>query len=163
MKNKKKVLSCVMATILCLSFNATAFAAETPEPVIDVEQAQEAGVKLYAILDDGNIMPLSSISGYNQATLTSSAKGMLVECSASGIGGMGITVETSCSQTYNVNLVGSAGSSSLATSELNKTISTNDHKEYHNLHHSGDFRYYLIGLDGIRSGDQVFVKVWIYG
>ncbi len=163
-KHIKKVLSCIMATVLCLSFNATAFASEATEPAIEQSaQSQNADIQFYTISSNGDIMPLSSISGYGQATLTSDVKGMLVTCSASGLGGMGITVDTSCRNTYQVHLVGEPTSATISTSKIDTQISTNDHYENGRLHHSGDFRYYLIGLDGIRSRDEVLVKVWIYG
>lgn len=44
-KHIKKVLSCIMATVLCLSFNATAFASEATEPAIEQSaQSQNADI-----------------------------------------------------------------------------------------------------------------------
>lgn len=169
MKNFKKVLSFVMATILCLSFSVTAFAAEPAEPAdsaTDTTVTEENLPEIYMVSSDGTLSLLGTgtVSGYGNATLTRNNAALIVKCTASGIGGMGITVDTQCSTTANVTLIGGvAYTSSVLTSTLDAKITTNGHYEFHNLHQSGDFGYYLIGLDGIPDGVEVKIDVWIYG
>ncbi len=173
MKNFKIFLSLVLTTILCASFSTTAFAAQKDAPVtkttaaFDEETFAASQVsEVYVLNKDGSIMSLdSSISGYAHGTLTSNAAGLLVDVSASGVGGMGITVKTECNTTTTVTLIGGVAypTTSVWTSSLNETITTNGNYEFHNLHHSGDFVMYLIGLEGIPQGVSVDTTVWIYG
>ena len=174
----KKFFSILLAMVMTFSLFATAFAAE---PAVDSNNENNATMYNVVLNSDGivsvsdengdivplsdgesDIMPLSSISGYNKANLTSSSHGFLVWVDASGIGGMGVTVKTTCSTwkngTITFNLVANTGANPIKDAH----ISSNGETKWNNLLH-GSPAYFLADFSGIPSGHTVTAEVWIYG
>lgn len=166
----KKFLSILLALLMLMSISATAFAAEPAEDISKKTEATVYNVVLnsdgiVSVSDeDGGIMPLSSISGYASGSVTSSSPGFLVWVDASGIGGMGVTVKTSCpgwNGTITFDLISNDGNSHPVKG---KSISTNGESQYHNLFHGIPVpAYYLANFSGIPAGYTVNAEVWIYG
>lgn len=113
MKKFTRVFTLLMAVAMVFSMSTVAFAA-TPETVTaTTEEALEtssnvvyeatykvssnSGVTLVSSSGDSDIMPLSSISGYNQKSMWDTDKDwgnnnyMFIDCGGYGYGGMGIT------------------------------------------------------------------------
>ena len=170
----KKFLGIFLALVMMFSASTlTAFAAEPETDNIRNATFYDMEVDSSGIVsitdEDGNEVDTSdsegqlrsSISGYNQADLTNTSNGLLVWVNASGIGGMGITVETSCS-TWNGTVTLHIAPNSGSAVVNGDYISVNDHVEYHNLLHASP-AYYYVGLGGIPSGHTVHIQVWIYG
>lgn len=159
----KRFCAVVLSLALCFSLSGTAFAAEPAEFAMN-EETEQQEASCYVLSDDG-IMPLSSIGGYAHAVLTKNNSAVLVRLDASGIGGMGITVDTSCaSGNYYVQCTGNPYPATGVTnaSSISRTISTNGHYYWENLWHSSP-AYYIINLGSIPEGVSVTVDVWIYG
>lgn len=170
-----KKFSCILlALLLVLSLSIPAFAAEIQNDVnADVNTDVEATMysleltseEIVSVTDeDGNIMPLSSISGYASGDISSTSSGFLVWVDSSGIGGMGVTVKTSCPNwngTVRFDLVSDRGSKAVTEAY----IPTNGSTEFHNLLHGlpGTPAYYLANFYGIPAGYTVNAQVWIYG
>lgn len=165
----KKVFSILLAFSMVMSLSIPAFAAESP---VEVSVAAEATMYTMELTsegivsisdEDGNIMPFSSISGYQNGNVTENSNSFLVWVDASGLGGMGVTVKTSCSTwtgTITFNLIGDNGSQPIK----NSSISTNGEKNYSNLFHGLPVpNYYLAGFSGIPSGHTIYAQVWIFG
>lgn len=174
----KKLFSILLTLIMTISISATAFAAETThdftktktptmynvalnsEGIISISDKE--GNTLRDLENANSIMPLSSISGYNNGNLTSSSKGIIIRVSAEGIGGMGVTVKTSCSTwtngTITFNLIADTGANPIQ----NAKISSNGETKWSNLMH-GSPAYFLADFSGIPSGHTVYAQVWIYG
>ncbi len=166
-----KKFSCILlALVLVLSLSVSAFAAEITSDVnTDVEATmynlEITSEGIVSVTDEnGNIMPRSSISGYASGDVRSDSTFFLVWVDASGIGGMGVTVTTSCPNwngTIRFDLVSDRGSKAL-TEEY---IPTNGTTEFHNLWQGlpGTPSYYLANFYGIPEGYTVNAQVWIYG
>lgn len=165
----KKLLAFLLSTVMLLSVGSTtAFAAEsTPKLTHNTTEATMYNVELNSdgivsiTNQNGKRMPASSISGYNNGNITSSSNGFLVWVNASGTGGMGVTVTTSCSSwngTITFDLMGNNGSHPIS----GQYISSNGSTEFHNLSHSSP-AYYLANFSGIPSGHTIYAQVWIYG
>ena len=123
----KRFFTVILSLALCFSFSATALAAEPTESDFNEETGQEASC--YVLSDDG-IMPLSSIGGYAHAVLNKDNSAVLVKLDASGVGGMGITVDTSCaSGNFYVQCNGNPypATGVANASSISRTISTNGH------------------------------------
>ena len=165
----KKLFSFLLAiaTVLCVC-SANVFAAEiSPEKPNETIDATMYDVELnsngiVSITDEnGGVVPLSTISGYSNGDLTDSSSGLLVWTDASGIGGMGVTITTSCSTwngTMTFDLIGNNGSHPIK----GEYISSNGSKEFHNLLHTSP-SYFLATFSGIPSGHTVHAQIWIYG
>lgn len=162
MKKLRLISLFSLALVFCFTLTASVSALDT---TYSVENESTSNVKLYTFEvsnASATLISRSSVSGYNQKTLTSggSNNGIFIDCNGSGRGGMGITIETSCSQgTYTIDYVGN--SSIGYASAISGQIKTNDHVEYNNLTQS-DLSEYYIAFD-IPDGVSMFVKVWIYG
>lgn len=172
----KKIFNVFLALILTVVFSAPTFAAETSSisaksitPDIYNVALNSKGIisisnknSIRDLNSNNEIIPLSSISGYNNGNLTSSSKGFIVRVSADGIGGMGVTVKTSCptwtNGTITFNLLGNNGSIPIS----NAKISSNGETKWSNLMH-GSPAYFLADFSGIPSGHTVYAQVWIYG
>lgn len=158
------------AMMACMCLGTTAFAAEsetasdtTPEATCYSLEVTSNGVA--SITDeDGNevdsISPRSSISGYNQATLTGDPVGVSVFVDSSGWGGMGVTVKASSSWSgyMNLDIIGSDGKVPLQ----GKSVYSNGETKVNNLYHYNP-DYYVFSFRGIPSGQSVFVQIWVYG
>lgn len=164
---RKRILGTLMSAImLVMSLGTTAFAAEpetTPDATLYTLECTAEGVA--SITDeDGNDVSesvlRSSISGYDQATLTTDPAAIIVSVDASGFGGMGATVETSSS--WN-------GYMSLDIFDNNAFIYYEGAAVYSNgTKYFNDLKHYCpsniwFSFRGIPSGQSVFVKIWVYG
>lgn len=164
---KKRILSaCLIVMLTIMSFSTTTFANElqkTKETICyNVEMTSE-GIEF---ITDKNgkpidsISPRSSISGFDQRSLTPNSAGIQVFVDASGSGGMGVTINASSSWNgyMSVNMLGSNGS----TAFTGRAVYSNGETKFNNLRHSSP-TYYVLTFAGIPSGQSVFVQVWIYG
>ena len=168
----KKMLSFLLAVTMMVSMlSVNAFAAEAE---CDVAEAPAEATMYDVELNSSGIVSItdengvaaprsvtSSISGYGSSNLTSSSTLMVVWVDASGTGGMGITVTTSCS-TWNGQITFNVASNSGYVPVGGKTISTNGTSVFNNLWHSSP-AYYTIAFGGIPSGHTIHAQVWIYG
>ena len=101
---RKRILGTLMSAImLVMAFGTTAFASEVEKPCDAIAYNLELTSDGVASITDEDGNPVSdsvlrsSISGYEQATMTTDPTGVIVYVDSSGIGGMGATVETSSS------------------------------------------------------------------
>ncbi len=163
----KRILATLMLAItLVTSLGSTVFAAE-PSPTSDTTlytlECTSEGV--VAITDEyGNsvskVSARSSISGYEQLTMTSNPTGVIVYVDSSGIGGMGATVQTSSSWDGYMSLDVFDSNNKLYCEDV--AISSNGTKYFNNwLHYSPSWVWF--SFKGIPSGQSVFVKIWVYG
>lgn len=163
----KRSLDIIMSMVMaCMCMVTTAFAAETettPEAKCYSLEVTSDGIES-AIDENGNKVDpgllRSSISGYNQATISGDPAGVLVYTSASGTGGMGITVKASSSWYgyMSLDMIGSNGSIPLS----GKAVYSNGETQVNNLTHN-NVGYYVFSFRGIPSGQSVFVQIWVYG
>lgn len=165
----KNMFTRLFASLLAVAmFCCSALSASAEETLSDkgIVQGQEFtleltsdGVASVCSADDG-IMPLSSISGYNQESVNSSDPWITVPTSGSGTGGMGVTFEASSSWngTMYVQMLG--GDDSLPLCDY--PVKSKGKTEKGNLRTSNP-GHYLFTFSGIPSGVSVFVKIWIYG
>lgn len=165
---KKLIASIFISTLMLLmSFSMTAFAAEpqinlceataytmecTPEGIVSV--TDENGVSAPASV-------MSTISGYTQQTISGSPVGVVVyPTSASGAGGMGVTIE--CSSSWNgymsMDLTDTNGNENVR----GVRVASNGTSKLSDMYHNSPSAVVLT-FRGIPSGQSVFVKVWIYG
>ena len=165
----KRSLGLVMAMVMaCMCMVTTAFAAETetdnaPEAKCYNLEVTSDGIESVVDEDGNKVDPgllRSSISGYNQATISGDPVGVLVFVSASGVGGMGITVKASSSWSgyMSLDMIGSNGSIPLS----GKAVYSNGETQVNNLQHNSP-SYYVFSFRGIPSGQSVFVQIWVYG
>lgn len=165
MKNTKtrRIIGVLMALVLCIGLTSTAFAAEPPEnneaKCYTLEVTSEG---ITSVKDDvGNeVSPRSSISGYEQATISGDPAAVFVYPKSSGWGGMGVTIKTSSSWNgyMNLDILGEDGSVPLE----GKSVYSNGETKVNNLWHYNP-AYYLFSFRGIPSGQSVFVQIWVYG
>lgn len=165
----KNLFCSILTLVLVLSISVTAFATDI------TRDANNDTVTMYSLEltsegissvsdEEGNIVPLSSISGYACGDVDSSNPGFLVWVDSSGIGGMGVTVKTICPDwngTIRFDLVSDRGSKAV----LNQYIPTNGSTEFHDLLHGlpATPAYYLANFSGIPKGYTITAHVWIYG
>lgn len=158
-KKVKRFLSIALALTLCLSLSNSVFAKDINNSE-SMQDKEVIGEYTFEVSGDGSITPMSSVSGYGQKTVSAVDSGIIVDCNSQGIGGMGITIETSCSAgNFTMNYLGSPYIG--AGSDISGEIGSNDHIERHNLWQSG-LQEYLISFK-VPSGVSMLVKVWIYG
>lgn len=174
MKNIKRTLAIIMAIAMCFSMSTFAFATEpsdSEEP--SAIYGNVIGEATYLVSDGdmtlvdssgdtAGIMPLSSIGGYNQKTITGGKGSILIDCNGQGWGGMGITIRTSCSYgDYPLIFEGLATIGS--GSYIQGVISTNGEKFFSDLGQN-NLDVYAITFQGTQSYTPDFlVRVWIYG
>lgn len=153
--NVKRIVSLLLALVLCFSFATSASAAEISTPQKNTE------LYTFEVTKDGtSLVARSSVSGYNQKSITTNDHNIVINCNGSGAGGLGITIETSCSQTYEINY---AGSSTIGYGDsISGKMTTNDHKEFHGKWQD-TLTQYVIGFSAPNGRASYFVKVWIYG
>ncbi|MBO5348520.1 MAG: hypothetical protein J6A89_01680 [Clostridia bacterium] len=166
---KKLIAGIFMSTLMFLmSFGMTAFAAESEvdscEATAYTMECTSDGI--VSITDEnGATAPASvmrsTISGYTQQTISGSPAGIVVyPTSASGAGGMGVTIE--CSSSWN-------GAMSMDLTDTNGNVNvrgvrvvSNGTSKLTDMYHDSPSAVVLT-FRGIPSGQSVFVKVWIYG
>ena len=166
----KKCFCILLSLVMIMSLSATAFAAEPKDnsnndvkvTKYDVELGSEGIVSVSD--ENGNIMPTSSISGYANADVTSNASSFRVNVSASGIGGMGVTVKTSCAN-WNGTITFSLISNTNSKPINQERIPTNDETYFNGLVQGlpSSPAYYIALFEGIPSGYTIHVDIWIYG
>lgn len=164
---KKRILGTIMtAILLVMSFGTTTFAAEpatTPDATFYTLECTSEGV--VSITDeDGNAVSdsvlRSSISGYEQETMTTDPAGVIVYVQSSGIGGMGATVETSSSWNGYMSLDVFDSNGKVYCEGV--AVSSNGSKYFNNwLHYSPSWVWF--SFRGIPSGQSVSVQIWVYG
>jgi hypothetical protein len=164
---KKRILSIALsAMFVCMSLGRTTFAAEpdgtTNAICYNVELTSE-GINSVTDNDGNEINPAvlsSSISGYEQDTLSGNPCGVQVFVDASGWGGMGITIKASSSWSgyMRLDVLGADGSSPLTE----KAVYSNGETKFNSLWHYTP-SYYLFSFAGIPDGNSVYVQIWIYG
>lgn len=161
-KIKRQIFSVLLALTLCFTCAIPTFAAEESPEDSFVSTKETAKLYTFDVSDtDGASITRSSISGYNQKTLTSSNGMIEIPVSSSGIGGMGITIKTNCSGNYQLEYIGYVSGGEPA-SDISGSMTSNDNKEHHNLWHGvGTSEYTLVFK--IPQGVSVNVQVWIYG
>lgn len=151
----KRICSLLLALVLCFSFVTSASATE-------ISTSQKcAEMYTFEVTQDGaSVVGQSSVGGYNQKSITTNDHNIVINCNGSGAGGLGITIETSCSQTYEISF---AGASSIGHGDaISGKMTTNDHKEFHKKWQD-TLTQYVIGFSSPNGRDSYFVKVWIYG
>ncbi len=161
---KKRFIGIFMSAIILFTLSATtAFAAEPSTEAVAYNMEITSNGIVSITDENGNAAPASvysTISGYEQKTLTGDPAGVIVYVSASGIGGMGVTIETSSSWNgyMSLDILGSDGS----TPASGISVYSNTTKYLNNLMHYSP-AYFLFSFRGIPSGQSVFAKIWVYG
>lgn len=155
----QRILSVMMSLTLCLSFSMVAFAADCTKSMTCVETDANA-----TALGDEGIMPLGSVSGYAQGTITKENNTLVVWCNSSGLfeSGMGITVKST-----NANFSSAVGVKGYSKKGTAKSFSglklpMNDEIQVDNLTHR-KLEAYIIEFSGLSSGQSFVAQVWIYG
>lgn len=167
----KKIVSIFLAIIMMATLPSAAFASEFSgeiESTLPKATLYNLALNSDGIVsvsdENGDIMPLSSISGYQNGNVSKGSSGFTVWVNASGIGGMGVTVKTSCPNwpdgEIRFTLIGENGSVPIN----NSLIYANGEANYSNLWHGLPVpSYYLAGFSGIPEGYTVYAQVWIFG
>lgn len=141
-KMVKRIIAVFIAMTMCLTLGLTV-SAETTTPTSNTFSINNAE---------------SMISGYEQLSISPGTQAMLIYCDIEGNGGMGITVKTSCTETYNVNI--QIFSPDYSDPLYKGIMSTNSEIQLHNLYHyTGN--PYLVTFDNV--GTSFLTQVWIYG
>ena len=87
---------------------------------------------------------------------------MYIPVTSSGIGGMGITVKTTCSAgTYDVDVLGMCQKGD--ASGFSRHMTTNSQIEVNNLLQFGNVTEYIICMNTKSGTPNYQVEVWIYG
>lgn len=110
--------------------------------------------------DSGVIRPYSSMDGYARGTISSSSPHLLVWATASGIGGMGVTVKCSCSANYRIGMYLVEENSRLLLDNVN--VYTNQEQYFNDLLHTSG-AYYVFTFVDIPAGVSFDCQIWIYG
>lgn len=106
----------------------------------------------------------SSISGYEQATVSDTNPYILVYCTGSGYGGMGITIKNTCSANYRIGVSVYEGASGRRILDDVKAYTNGEVKYTDDLQHYGDFSLpFLVKFNDIPEGVSFNCQVWIYG
>lgn len=179
MKLINRLFSVLIAVVMCLSLGFSSYATNytsedigndttQKEPIYKVSYlVNDCGISvLNSDIHSGNI-PLSltsSISGYAKKTVSGGSQYIIIPCTSSGIGGMGITIKTSCSSgTYTVNYSGCCQPGNGTASTIKGSMTTNSEKQINNLYQFGDVSEYYILLSTSNDTPSYTVTVWIYG
>lgn len=166
---KKQIISVILsAVVLMASFGNTAFAATAEKSsettAYNVELTSEGIASITA--EDGSNVPdsviaRSSISGYEQKTISGNPAAILVfPSSASGAGGMGATIE--CSSSWHGAMSLDVFDSNGVENIRGARVSSNGTSKLTDMYH-GSPSYVVFSFRNIPAGQSVFVKIWIYG
>lgn len=160
MKRFKRIISSILAVMMCFSLNMSVFAAKvTSDSPISI------GTQI-AIDHEEEIMPMGtgSISGYAYKRLTKSDPAIIVPLKASGFGGMGITVKTATSYNQNMYCQGTVVSSNplVWVDGFKGDVKPNAETYFSGNHLGGNNLEFVIVLE-IPEGVYVDVWVWVYG
>lgn len=171
----KRILVALMATVVCMSFGLTASAVElhmedyngTAQCDTPYELRYSVTDSGVVLLNSGSISPMSyysSISGYSSKTVDGGSQYIIIPCTSSGIGGMGITIKTSCSKgNYTIQFAGCCQPGNGSASTIEGTMTTNEEKYFDNLWQLGNVTEYYILLSTASGTPSYTVSVWIYG
>lgn len=158
---KKYIGALLLALSICISSTVSTFATKIPTDATSNNARSIIGEYTFEVCSNGINTLYSSVGGYNQKSITSSDRYLSIDCSGSGSGGMGITIETSCSYgTYSIDYAGSSAIGS--ASSISGTMTTNSHIEKHNLYQT-QLGQYILAFTIPSNVPSYFVKVWIYG
>ena len=154
----KKLLCTLVAVVLSLAVFTSAFAAE-PEVITSTVTSSSSSTE---------VEPRSTISGYAHMTVRNSYP-IPIRASASGWGGMGVTIKFNTNQTYNnvrtiiyvSNGIFHSGSS-YTTFDGNININGNNEIYFNDLSHDSP-EYVVIAFPGLPDGVSLDCEVWIYG
>ncbi len=163
MKRKiKQICSLMLAMVLCFSFVTSVSATENNSADSSNRRLLNAESYTFEVTADGmELITRSSVSGYNQKAIVAGDQALVINCTGSGAGGMGMTIETSCSSgNYTLTYRGAAYEG--IASSVSGTMSTNGHIEKHNLYQE-DLGQYVMTFPLPSGVSSYFVKVWIYG
>ena len=80
-KKFRRILSALLTLTLCFSLSSSVFAASAKGNET-AAQKNLIGEYTFEVSGDGTVMPLSSVSGYNQKTVTAAAgnNGISIDC-----------------------------------------------------------------------------------
>lgn len=160
---RKRSLCIVLLSLFVLSFSTTAFASEIDNidntKCYNLEVTSE-GISSITDENGDSVSPYSTISGYEQATLTNDPAGVQVFIDSSGWGGMGVTVKASSSWNGYMNLDILSPDGDIPAQ--GRSVYSNGETYLNNLFHYNP-PYYLFSFRGIPSGQSVFVQIWVYG
>lgn len=165
---KTRIIGALMSLMLCVGFAITGLA--TPTFAAESTETNKAQCYTFEVTSDGiasvsdengnEISTYSSISGFEQGTISSNPDGIIVYPTSSGWGGMGVTIKASSSWSgyMNLDIAGSDGNVPLK----GKAVYSNGQTVVNNLWHYNP-SYYVFSFRGIPSGQSVFVQIWVYG
>lgn len=157
---KKRIFTSLLAMAMCLSMSLPVCAAEPTE-----NDAIFYGTFTITAGDEG-IMPLGTIGGYGQATITHSNNTIYISCDSEGSetgSGMGITIKTTCSKD-NGAIVGFDGEkySGGDASKITGYMGLNSEVKRSNLYQNNTTGY-RISFTLPQNCPSFTVQVWIYG
>lgn len=161
----KRFVPFLISIVMLSCATATAFAYETTYPSdLDVKDCITLEVTSEGIVSatnmDGQVVPMSSISGYGYSYLTSSDHAFIIYPEGSGIGGMGVTIKTSSSWNgyMSCHMFDNEGNVQF----MDQAIYSNGEKYFNDLL-TVNPGYYIFNFLGIPNGVAVNVWIWIYG
>ena len=170
----KHIMTTLFVAVMMLSMSVTSFAAGNDNVPAEASKATLYNIEVtsngiasiskeYGSNSTASVR--SSMSGYEQKTLSGNPDGVIVYADASGIGGMGATVEASSSWNgyMNLDIVSSDGKTKVTGLSVpsNGTWKLDDVRPGGVTHYSP--AYFVFAFRGIPEGQSVFVKIWIYG
>ena len=159
MKKIKRFASILLALVMCIACSIPALAVDT---IASEKKDDLLYNAVYEVSDSGVELLRSSINGYGHTTLSGGAKYMYIPVTSSGIGGMGITVKTTCSAgTYDVDVLGMCQKGD--ASGFSRHMTTNSQIEVNNLLQFGNVTEYIICMNTKSGTPNNQVEVWIYG
>ena len=165
---KKRLSTLLLSAIIAVS----AFAMPVSAAEVDTLSTSEKSSVTNAVLNvDGSIASVtrSSIDGYAHVTLSSSNPSFILWPNGSGVGGMGITVNTYSSSNAYCPLImrGNDGSDpfSFYQNERDHTVCLNQRgQEFKDARiYTTNPAYYSVSLKSIPAGVSVDFEIWIYG
>lgn len=174
MKTIKRTLAIILAISMCFSMSTVALAADPSTSSEDPSLCGNVIGQATYLVSDGHItltesrgntsgiMPLSSVSGYNQGAIVNGYGTLYIRCNGTGKGGMGITIQTGCSygdykiHYHGYSMYGDAG-------EIKGDMYTNDEVKLYDCWQY-NLTEYVIDFSAYDDDGtpQFFVKVWIY-
>lgn len=165
MKNFKRIMSSILAIVMCFALQLSVFATESLNSVSVSEDTEVASEVITE--EDPSIMPLGtgSISGYAYKRVRNGDNAIIIPINGNGIGGMGITIKTASSYQGEIAYHGALLTDLPFTwaSDIDGKVSSNGEKVWSNLNHAtGNNFEYIIAFD-MPAGVEMDVWVWIYG
>ena len=169
MKTFKRIFSILLALTMCFAISTSAFAAEasdTTNEAVEVTSDTELNVigEATCLVSESGVTVLStssSVSGYNQKTISGGSGSLVISCDGTGTGGMGITIQSYCSYgDYSVDVNGYARRGNASSFETR--ICTNNPYELHNQWQDY-LTEYVVEFEAEAGTPDYLVKVWIYG